>query len=158
MAICSGWKTFLQQFWQVWTLCDCAPVTQENLYSLVIHNSQLNVHEQSPCPIHVGWISRAKTSGLSRLSDLPDILRDRLLFPAWEGGGARGFFFMSRYNFPYPRLCNIPIPHHHPQPSHWKLIASQSLLHTALAMTNLPSVPLKTMWFPKILPPRSGDI
>ena len=92
MAICSGWKTFLQQFWQVWTLCDCAPVTQKNLYSLVIHNSQLNVHEQSPCPIHVGWISRAKTSGLSRLSDLPDILRDRLLFPAWVGGGARGLF------------------------------------------------------------------
>lgn len=71
--------------------------------------------------------------------------------------GAPGDFFMSRCNFLYPRLCNTPIPHHHPQPSHWKLIASQSLLHTALAMTNLPSVPLKTMWSPKILP-RSGDI
>ena len=69
------------------------------------------------------------------------------------GRGRQGIFFMSRCNFLYPRLCNTPIPHHHPQPSHWKLIASQSLLHTALAMTNLPSVPLKTMWSPKILPP-----
>ena len=143
MARCSDWKTFLQKFWQVRTLCDCAPVTQENL--------KRPRTKSLPYPCWVDFPGKnlrpLQTLWSSWHSQRPVVIS------CLGGRGHQGIFFMLRCNFPYPRLCNIPIPHHHPQPSHWKLIASHSLLHTALAMTNLPSVPLKTMWSPKYSPP-----
>lgn len=113
MARCSDWKTFLQKFWQVWTLCDCAPVTQENLKrprtKSLPYPCWVDFPGKNLRPLQTLWSSwhSQRPVVISRLGER----------------GRQGIFFMSRCNFLYPRLCNTPIPHHHPQPSHWKPVS-----------------------------------